>query len=137
MDMVAIMTTSPPKTTKKLLVAFDPSRANAAAGDFVVPVLEADAASFFGLRSKKSSALGVMVYVGREVTVNDLFAKLVDTGRTVPNVDQTVTMLADYVSQLEEHKIGNVVAIEAAAEESCGFRLKRVANTPSGAANAT
>jgi hypothetical protein len=46
-------------------------------------------------------------------------------------------MLADYVSRLEEHKIGNVVAIEAAAEEPCGFRLKRVANTPSGATNAT
>lgn len=134
--MVAIMATSPPKSTKKLLVAFDPSRADVATGDFVVPFLEVDAASFFGLRSKKSSTLGVMVYVGKEVTVNDLFAKLVDTGRKIPNVEQTVSMLADYMSRLEEHKIGNVVAIEAAAEEPGGFRLKRVANTPSGATNA-
>ena len=78
-----------------------------------------------------------MVYIGRDVTVNDLFAKLVDTGRKVPDVDRTVSMLADFVSRLEEHKVGNVVAIEDAAEEPFGFRLKRVANTPSGGAGPT
>ena len=129
------MATSQPKTTKKLLVAFDPSEAAAAAGDFVVPVPEANTVAFFGLRSRKASTLGVMVYVGKEVTVNDLFAKLVDTGRKIPNVDLTVSMLADFVSRLDEHKIGNVVAIETTAEEPCGFRLIRIANTPSGATN--
>jgi hypothetical protein len=135
--MVTMMTTSPPKTTKKLLVAFDPARTSAAAGDFVVPVLDADAASLFGLRSKKSSTLGVMVYLGKEVTVNDLFAKLVDTGRKIPDVDQAVIMLTAYISQLEGHKIGNVMAIETAAEAPGGFCLKKITNTPSGAANAT
>ncbi len=136
--MVAIMATPQSKpTTKKLLVAFDPSKSAAATGDFVVPILEADAVAFFGLRSKKASALGVMVYVGKEVTVNDLFAKLVDTGRKIPDVDRTVGMLSDYVSRLDEHKIGNVVAIETTAEEPGGFRLKKVANTPSGATKAT
>jgi hypothetical protein len=137
MKMIAIMVTSRPMSTKKLLVAFDPSRVDAAPGDFVVPILDAEVVSFFGLGSKKPCAFAVMVYVGKEVTVNDLFAKLVDAGQEVPNVDRTVKMLVDYMSRLEEHKIGNVVAIEPAAEEPCGFRLKRVANTPSGVANAT
>lgn len=132
-----MMTTSPAKTTKKLLVAFDPARTNAAAGDFVVPVLDADSASFFGLRSKKSSTLSVLVYIGKEVTVNDLFAKLVDTGRKIPDVDQAVNILTAYMAQLEGHKIGNVMAIEAAAEAPGGFILKKIANTPSGAINAT
>lgn len=132
---VSIMATSLPNTTKKLLVTFDPLRAGAAAGDFVVPVVEADAATFWGLRSKKSSELSVMVYVGRAVTVNDLFARLVDTGSKIPDVQQTLSLLTDYITRLQDHKIGNVMAIEAAADEPCGFRLKRVANTPSGMAN--
>jgi hypothetical protein len=136
MDMVTMMTITPPKTTKKLLVTFDATRASATAGDFVVPIFDAGVASLFGLRLKKSSELGVMVYLGKAVTANDLFAKLVDTGRKIPDVDQAVNMLTAYMSQLECHKIGNVVAIEVAAEEPGGFRLKKIANTPSGAANA-
>ncbi len=125
------------KMTKKLLVAFDSTRTAPVRGDFVVPVCEAGTATFFGLRSREIAALGLMVYVGKEVTVNDLFAKLVDTGHTIPNVDQAVGILTDYVARLSEHKIGNVLAIEPAAEETSGFRLKKIANTPSGISRTT
>jgi hypothetical protein len=111
-----MMTTSPPKTTKELLVAFDSARASSAAGDFIVPVFDADAALLFGLRSKKSSQLGVMVYLGKEVTVNDLFAKLVDTGRKIPAVDQAVNMLTDFMPQLEYHWIGNMPCSRTAVD---------------------
>ena len=41
------------------------------------------------------------------VTAYDvLFAKLVDSGRKIPSVEQTVKMLTDYVVMLQEHKIG-------------------------------
>ena len=136
-DMVTIMATSQHDTTKKLLVAFDPSRADIATSDFVVPILGPEGVEFFGLRSRKAAKLGRMVYVGREVTVNDLFAKLVDTGRKIPDVEQTLDMLTALVSRLAEYKIGNVLSIESATDEPGGFRLKRIANTPSGASDAT
>jgi hypothetical protein len=118
-------------TTKKLLVAFDPSDPDAGAGDFVVPVSEEGQISFVGLRSKKPSALGRMVYVGKDITVNDLFAKLVDSGRKIPSVNQTIKMLTDYVITLQEHKIGNILSVETTAPPD-GFQLTKVANTPSG-----
>jgi len=119
-------------TTKKLLVTFNPSNPDAGAGDFVVPVSEDGRVFFIGMRSKKRSELGRMVYVGKDVTVNDLFAKLVDSGRKVPSVEQTVKMLTDYVVMLQEHKVGNIISVEANAA-SAGFGLTKVANTPAGA----
>jgi hypothetical protein len=123
-------------TTKTLLVTFNPSNPDAGAGDFVVPVLEDGRVFFVGMRSKKPSELGRMVYVGKDVTVNDLFAKLVDSGRKVPSVEQTLKMLTAYVVMLQEHKVGNILSVEANAA-SVGFGLTKVANTPAGATKLT
>lgn len=119
-------------TTKKLLVAFDPSDSGGGAGDFVVPVPETGRVSFVGLRSRRLSVYGRMVYVGKDITVNDLFARLVDSGRKIPSVEQTVRMLQDYVVSLQQHKIGNIVSVETTCPPD-GFRLIKIANTPSGA----
>lgn len=135
MELVTFMTDTTP-TTKKLLVAFDPSKPDAGRGDFLAPVSDDQRIRLYGLRSKASSELGLMVYVGKEITVNDLFAKLVDSGRKIPNVDQTVKMLSDYLTMLQEHKIGNVVSIELPETEPGGFRLVKIANTPSGVGKA-
>ncbi len=120
-------------TTKKLLVTFDQAKPDGGAGDFLVPVREEGRPRFVGLRSGKAADLGRMVFVGKEVTVNDLFAKLVDSGHKVGSVDQTVGMLGDYLEMLQEHKIGNVIEIQAVAGGTSRFRLVKVANTPSGA----
>ncbi len=77
-----------------------------------------------------------MVYVGKEITVNDLFAKLVDSGRKIASVDQAMKMLSEYLAMLQAHKIGNVMSIEPDAAEPNAFRLVKVANTPSGAIKA-
>jgi hypothetical protein len=74
-----------------------------------------------------------MVFVGSEVTVNELFAKLVDSGSKIPDVENTVKMLTEYVAQLQEYKIGNVLSMESVSGGRYGFRLTKVANTPSGA----
>ena len=81
------------------------------------------------MRTKRMSACGTMVCIGREITENDVFARLVDTGRKIDNVSQTLESIKAYLSQLQEYKIGNVLAIEPSAEEPCGFKLKFIANT--------
>jgi len=128
------MNTSRPLTTKKLLVAFDPSAPDIVSNDFLVPIVEGDQVALLGLTSGQPSSFGVLVYLGGQVTVNDLFARLVDSGRKIPSVERTLNVLADYLLRLDAFKIGNVVSIESAAEECCGFRLARIADTPRGAA---
>ncbi len=124
------MTAKP--TPKKLLVTFDPSDPDTGAGDFIVPISEDGRVIFIGMRSEKPSTLARMVYVGKDITVNDLFAKLVDSGRKIANVEQTVKILTDYVVMLQEYKIGNIVSVEASAAPD-GFGITKIANTSIGA----
>ena len=64
-------------TTKKLLVAFDPSNPDARSSDFLAPINDSSGLFLFGLKSKKSHTQGMMVYLGKDITVNDVAAKLV------------------------------------------------------------
>jgi hypothetical protein len=117
-------------STKKLLVAYDQSKAVPRSGDFLAPINDSTGLFLFGLRSKKPSEQGLMVYVGREVTVNDVFAKLVDSGRRIQNVSQTLTCLEAYIQMLQEYRIGNILGVEPCSDTPCGFRLRKVANSP-------
>lgn len=99
-------------TAKKLLTSFDPSNPKGREGGFVVPIVESERIHFFDLKSKQFSEFAMMVFVGRQISANDLFAKLVDTGRHIPNVDETMRILSRYVLSLSNHRIGNVVSIK-------------------------
>jgi hypothetical protein len=113
-----------------MLVAYDPARPDAASSDFLAPVNDSTGLLLFGLRSKKSRAQGMMVFIGKDITVNDLFAKLVDSGRKIESVERTVAVLQSYLRMLQDYKIGNILAVEPCSEEPCGFRLKKIADAP-------
>lgn len=119
-------------TTKKLLVAFDTSNPNATSSDFLMPVVDEGSPQFIGVKSCKPADLGMMVYIGRDVTTNDLFAKLVDTGMKVASVDRTIKGIEAYLRMLQDYKIGNILSVKASTE-ACGFQLEKVANSPSDA----
>jgi hypothetical protein len=114
--------------TKKLLVRFNPKAPDKASSDFVVPVQDGEESVFFGLKSRRASKTGVMVYVGREVSVNDLFARLVDSGRRIENVHKTLDVLQDYIQMLQHFRIGNVITIEV--DTVSGFRLQKLHDIP-------
>ncbi len=57
-----------------------------------------------------------------------MFAKLVDSGRKIESVDQTMANLAAYVQQLGSFKIGNVLSIVRKDGEP-GFELIKIADT--------
>jgi hypothetical protein len=118
-------------TSKKLLVAFNPSEPDEKSSDFLVPVLDEKSPHLLGLKSNMPVALGLMVYLGREITVNDLFAKLVDTGRKLPDVDSTLKYLEAYLKKLQDYKIGNVLTVDTSAIGDKDVHLRKVANTPS------
>ncbi len=114
--------------TKKLLVAYDPSQPHPASGNFVVPISDSTGLFFLGLKSKKRYEQGQVVYIGKGITVNDVFAKLVDSGRKIESVEATVKALEAYLRMLQDYKIGNILRIEPIAEQECGFRLVKVAD---------
>jgi hypothetical protein len=119
--------------TKKLLVAFDPVKPDSESSEFIIPWNREGQPVLLGLKSNKECTYGLMVFVGRAVSENDLFAKLVDTGIFIENVENTLACLRSYVMQLQSLKIGNVVQIAPADMDSGNlFRLELVTQTPSG-----
>ncbi len=115
-------------STKKLLVAFDSSNSGHQSGDFLIVVLEGTEPRLIGVKSKRPAASGLMVYVGKNINANDLFKKLVDTGRRIEDVEQALRILENYVQQLQDFRIGNILSVEATA--SNGFKLTKLADAP-------
>lgn len=117
--------------SKKVLVAFDPENPDKSSSDFLVPVqTESGDIEFFGTRSGKSVRYGMVILTSRAITENDLFAKLVDTGRKVPNVANTLEVLVKFLEVMKSVKIGNVVEVEGGSDNTVSLLV--ASNTPSG-----
>jgi hypothetical protein len=112
--------------TKKILVAYDKSKPNNGKGDFLAVVFEAAKPVFLGLKSHRIYSSGRVVFVGREITEKDVFARLVDSGRKIENVDHALGVLGRYLGQLQSFKIGDVLTILPDNVEP-GFRLEQIA----------
>jgi len=117
--------------TKKLLVAFNPDAHDVQSSDFLIPWSLERQPVFHGLKSGKDCVYGMMVFLGRAISENDLFAKLVDSGAIINSVDSTLATLRNYIDQLQTLKLGNVVRIVPDTDASFGLEL--VSKTPSGA----
>jgi hypothetical protein len=116
--------------TRKTLIAYDPAKPDDGRSDFLVPLTDGDSPQFIGLRSGKPVDMGVLTFVGREVSVNDMFAKLVDSRRKIPDVKRTLKSIQGYIDMLQEFKIGNVLKLEPTTENELGFKLVLVARMP-------
>ena len=117
-------------TTKKLPVAFDPRKPDDQSSDFLVVVFEGTEPKLLGVKSKKRAEAGLMVYLGRDIQANDLFAKLVDTGRKIESVEETLRTLESYIQKLQDFRIGNLLTVEADTAASSGFKLLKLADSP-------
>jgi len=117
-------------TTKKLLVAFDPEKPDRRSSDFLIVVLDGAEVKLLGINSNEPVKYGLLVHVGKEIKVNDLFAKLVDTGRKIESVRQTLRSLEHYIKELQGFRIGNLLGIEA--DPVNGFKLAKMADVPPG-----
>lgn len=118
--------------TKKLLVPFDPARPKWNPNEFLIPTFGEGRLVLTGLKHGKEYEFGRMVYIGEAISENDLFAKLVDSGAAIRNVDETLARLSSYVDQLQTLAIGNVVRI-ISPTDGRPVGLELVSKTPSGA----
>lgn len=115
---------------KKLLVPFDPDKPTWNPKDWLVPVNENGTIALRSINTDRTYRYGRVIFVGQNVSENDLFAKLVDTGRKVPNVADTLDTLVKFLDAMKTVKIGNVVEVVAGSENS--MTLVVASNTPSG-----
>ncbi|HEY2154689.1 MAG TPA: hypothetical protein VGH33_03600, partial [Isosphaeraceae bacterium] len=115
--------------TKKLLVAFDPTDRKGRLSDFVVPWMRGDQAVLLGLRSSKECALGLVIFTGRGVSANDLFARLVDSGVHIENVNGLMSDLGCYIERVRALAIGNVVRLAPDCAGNDLYQLEVVART--------
>ena len=115
-------------TTKKLLVAYDPKKPRGQSGDFLVPILDTGGLCLWGTRSKQRVDQGRLVYLGEEITLNDVVARLVDSGHKIESVERTLRQVEAYLRMLQDYRIGNILVVEAASSEDCGFRLRKLAD---------
>jgi len=98
--------------TKKLLVAFDPENPQAKSNDFLAPVGEDGRLVLLGLKSRKVHSMGLVVFTGKELSPNEVFARIVDTGRKIESVDTLFADVSDYLTALTNQRIGDVVTID-------------------------
>lgn len=116
--------------TKKMLVFFDPERPSSKSSDCLVPFVGHDGdITLFGLKSNQEVRKGIVVLAGKEVSNNDLFAKLIDAGHKIDDVDATLARLYSFLEAVDGLRIGNIVELQPIAE-SPGFKLKKLAGSP-------
>jgi hypothetical protein len=120
--------------TRKLLVAFDPKDPQSHSSDYLVPVKRDGHACFCELKSGAFKQYGVVIFLGRSITENDLFAKLVESGAKIDSVSDTLALLGKYIETLQEFRIGNVVRI--IERNAADISLNLVSATPASALKA-
>ena len=113
--------------TKKLLVPYDSRRPDWNPRDFLIPCFIEDNFALRSLKSGRLHQLGRVVYIGEAITENDVFAKLVDAGATIDDVELTLMLIRNYLIELQSLKIGIVVRIRSnEGSNSKSFSLESV-----------
>jgi len=79
-------------------VAFNPDKPTAKSSDFLLPIFVDGIPKFLGLSSSRHFDYGMVVMTGKDVSVNDVFAKLVVSGRKIESVDQTLESITRYLA---------------------------------------
>lgn len=79
---------------------------------FVVPINDGEQNQFVALNNGSKVDFAMVVYVGRTISVEDIFKKIVDTGFAVlPSTDEMVGSLSNYIDLISKLKIGDVVKV--------------------------
>ncbi len=116
--------------TRKLLVACREDGGDPVQGDFLVPLRDGEGFRLFGLASGAFREQGLVVHTGRDVTAEDLRARLADSRHGCADVARRMAALNAYLGLLQATKIGNVVALEPAPGDPEGFILRKLRERP-------
>jgi fructose-1-phosphate kinase PfkB-like protein len=110
--------------TKKILVPFDLKKPDKTQIGFLYPHIDSEqTSSFLEISKDKEWEVGMVVFVGKEITKNDVFAKIVDSGKKINSVKDLLENLEIYLNQITSFKIGDIVGIKS---DENGFELIKI-----------
>lgn len=107
--------------TRKILAPFDPQRPDKILQGILYPSVNSETITKFQhANTGKEWDVGMVVFLGREIMKEDIFAKIIDSGQKVSSVNLLLTCLDTYIKQLQVFRIGDIVGVESTAN---GFEL--------------
>jgi hypothetical protein len=107
--------------TKKILAPIDLGDPNKILSGYLYPNIDLEnITSFLDITKNKEWEVGMVVFLGKSINKNDLFSKIIDTGKHVPSVSRLIDSIENYFQQLSKFKIGDFVGIKPTEE---GFEL--------------
>ena len=112
-------------TTKKLPHSMTRDGRATQRGEHLVPCLDIPRQNVFvGVKTGKRYKAGYLVFLGKDITAEDIFKKL--------NSEQPLQAdrqaIESFLAELQSHKIGNVVSLQFTSDDRC--HLKKIANHP-------
>lgn len=115
--------------TKKMLVPFDIKQPRKKINGFLCPNFDKEEInSFLEIDTNKEWNVGRIAFIGMEISKNDVFARIVDSGKKIKSVDGLLNTIEDYIEQISNFKIGDVVGIKSL--ENGKFELIKLKKPP-------
>jgi hypothetical protein len=110
--------------TKKMLIPVDLDNSNKKHRGFVYPNFDSgEINSFLVIGSDKVWEHAMVVYTGKSITKNDIFAKIVDSGKQIKSVKMVLEQLDNYLGQIKGFRIGDILGIKDSHD---GFKLVKI-----------
>ena len=118
-------------SSKKLVIEFNPEKPDKPSCEFLIPFISDNGElAFLGTKSCTIRHYGLVILTNRAVTEIDLFAKLIDTGRTDIVEATYLQLFSVFLDAMQKVKIGNIVEIKGMANRE--IKLNVLSRTPSG-----
>ncbi|QEG24847.1 hypothetical protein [Mariniblastus fucicola] len=97
-----------------MLSAVKLGRVSTRVGGFVIPSPNPDDPNVFAAIDGSGVAeFSCVSYTGRDLDANALFARYVDSGAKIPDVEQLLSDFDDYLRQIKTFKVGNVLGLRS------------------------
>ncbi len=110
--------------TKKMLVPINMDNPKKTYKGFVYPNFDSNSiSSFVEINSDKIWENAMVVYTGKTLTKEDVFSKIVDSGKQITSVSTLLKHLDDYLGQIKGFKVGDKLRVESSPN---GFKLVKV-----------
>ncbi|MBD2806794.1 hypothetical protein ID855_19345 [Xenorhabdus sp. ZM] len=102
------------KKTKKMLVAYNPNKPDSRRGNFIIPLILKGERKFINIKNGKSVDYGLVVFIGKDITANDIFDKLKSSN--VNEINDSMLQIELYINSVNEFKIGDIIRINENSE---------------------
>ena len=109
-------------TTKKMPSSLAKDGQPGRGSEFVIPhPSPGDEGGFFGIKSGKTHPAAAMTFIGRSITVDDIIEKI---QKPIPDPKQLRKRIEEFLGQLQDFKIGNVISISYEADGAFTLNLE-------------